>query len=66
MPNIRSTEALAVLCPTCLAKPDKPCRSVLVWERGETCMPHKARRLRAAKLAVGEDRGFNLLPGGQK
>ena len=53
--------ALAVLCPTCLAKPGNPCRSIvpLVSGRakvahGQPCRPHAARRAKAS--------GFKVIP----
>ena len=53
-----SKEPLTVLCPSCLAKPGRPCRSIVSWNlgikhgRGTICKPHAKRRARAMGLRV--------------
>lgn len=56
---LRATAALAVLCPTCLSRSGKPCKSISAWWRGQPCMPHRARRLKAVmKITKAQKEGF--------
>ncbi len=54
---------VSVLCPTCLAKPGNPCRSIVSWMRGiehgqgSVCKPHNTRRVKASGLRVIETGG---------
>ena len=54
---LRATAALGVRCPTCLSRPGKPCKSISAWYIGQPCMPHRARRLSAAKKITGTKEG---------
>lgn len=55
------TYAHEVFCPTCLAKPGRPCRSLVRAHQnpeagcGVVCPPHPARKAKASGLKVLKD-----------